>query len=96
MAGGTERLLYGRAKRRPHFATISAGPAAGSTRLKPPAGRFCVPPSLARPKRVFVNCHYCGYQPAGDVPEDGLCPKCLGHSWERFTLPEPLVPAHMK
>lgn len=58
--------------------------------------RFRVPPSLARPKRIFVNCHYCGYQPAGDVPENGVCPKCLGHSWERFTLAEPLVPAHMK
>ena len=59
------------------------------------ADRFPVPPSQAMPKRVFVLCHYCGYGP-NDVPPGGLCPKCGGHSWERFALAEPLVPAHMK
>jgi hypothetical protein len=48
------------------------------------------------PKRVFVLCHYCGYTPPGDVPRDGICPKCRGSSWERFALSERLVPAHMK
>ncbi len=77
----------GRRRRgQPHFA--QRGPGDG--------GRFPVPPSLSRPKRVFVICHYCGYGPDGDVPGDGLCPKCGGHSWERFALPEPLVPPHMK
>ena len=59
--------------------------------------RFRVPPSLSRPKRVFVNCHYCGYSPPGGViPQSGICPKCGRSSWDRFALPEPLVPKHMK
>lgn len=58
--------------------------------------RFAVPPSLAMPKRVFVICHYCGYGPDGEVPIDGVCPKCGGHSWERFAISEHLVPKHMK
>lgn len=45
-----------------------------------------VPPSIAGQKRVFVTCHYCGYSPS-NVPPGGVCPKCTGHSWERFTLP---------
>ncbi|MDY7010882.1 MAG: hypothetical protein SVV80_09055 [Planctomycetota bacterium] len=58
---------------------------------------FRVPPSEARPKRVFVNCHYCGYAPAhGLIPKTGLCPKCGSMSWDRFALAEPLVPKHMK
>jgi len=60
------------------------------------AEEFRVPPSQARPKRVFILCHYCGYGPDGDVPESGACPKCGRYSWERFALPEPLVPDHMK
>jgi len=48
------------------------------------------------PKRLFVICHYCGFDPDGGVPADGACPKCGGHSWERFALAEPLVPEHMK
>jgi rubrerythrin len=60
------------------------------------AVRFWVPPSQAMPKRVFLICHYCGYSPKGDVPESGSCPKCGGFSWERFALPEPLIPEHMK
>ena len=48
------------------------------------------------PKRVFVICHYCGDTPDGGVPDTGVCPKCLCSSWERFALPEPLIPAHMK
>ena len=57
--------------------------------------RFPVPPSLAQPKRMFLACHYCAYDPAV-IPEGGICPKCRGSSWERFILPEPLIPAHMK
>ncbi len=57
---------------------------------------FRVPPSEARPKRVFVLCHYCGFSPPEGVPESGTCPKCGGSSWERYTLAEPLVPRHMK
>ena len=72
---------------RPHFAE---GP---STRT---AMRFRVPPSLSMPKRLFVICHYCGYDPEQGIPADGACPKCGGHSWERFALAEPLVPEHMK
>ncbi|HET6427861.1 MAG TPA: hypothetical protein VFJ30_05600 [Phycisphaerae bacterium] len=45
---------------------------------------------------MFILCHYCGYGPDGDVPESGACPKCGRYSWERFALPEPLVPDHMK
>ena len=74
-------------RRRPHFAREDA---VGG------GDRFAVPPSLSMPKRVFVICHYCGYGPDGDVPSEGLCPKCGGHSWERFALAEPLVPKHMK
>jgi len=47
---------------------------------------FAVPPSLARPKRVFLCCHYCGYSPAR-LPPGAVCPKCGGHSWERYALP---------
>ena len=58
--------------------------------------RFRVPPSLSRPKRMYLNCPYCGFEPPNDLPPLGLCPKCGGHSWERFTLAEALVPEHMK
>lgn len=58
--------------------------------------RFRVPPSLARPKRMFIWCRACSYSPPGDVPVGGVCPKCGGGAWERFCLPEPLVPEHMK
>ena len=74
-------------KRKPHFAS------GGATAACEP---FRVPPSQAMPKRVFVICHYCGYSPEGDVPESGSCPKCGRFSWERYALPEPLVPEHMK
>lgn len=52
---------------------------------------FRVPPSLAGAKRVFIACHYCGYSPA-EVPIGETCPKCGGHSWERFALSARLVP----
>jgi rubrerythrin len=52
---------------------------------------FRVPPSLAGPKRVFVACHYCGYGPSV-VPADEVCPKCGGHSWERYALSTRLLP----
>lgn len=55
-----------------------------------------MPPSDSMPKRVFILCHYCSYDPPGDVPESGVCPKCGGSSWERYALAEPLVPSHMK
>jgi len=55
------------------------------------AARFRVPPSQAGPKRVFLNCHYCGYEPSV-VPDSGVCPKCGGHSWERFTVSARLLP----
>jgi primosomal protein N' len=47
------------------------------------------------PKRVFMICHYCGFDPPA-VPPTGVCPKCGQSSWERFALPEPLIPPHMK
>ena len=56
---------------------------------------FRVPPSLAGPKRVFVSCHYCGYGPP-TVPASGVCPKCGGHSWERYALSARLVPKGYK
>ena len=74
-------------KGRPHFAE---GPSTPATL------RFRVPPSLSMPKRLFVICHYCGYDPDEGIPANGACPKCGGHSWERFALAEPLVPDHMK
>ena len=52
---------------------------------------FRVPPSLAGPKCVFLTCHYCGYDPPV-VPTNGMCPKCGGHSWERYALSARLVP----
>ncbi len=52
---------------------------------------FRVPPSLAGPKRVFLTCHYCGYD-TPTVPPKGVCPKCGGHSWERYALSARLVP----
>ena len=52
-----------------------------------------VPPSLAGQKRVFVTCHYCGYSPS-QVPPGGVCPKCTGHSWERFALPKRILEKH--
>jgi len=57
----------------------------------PDAGRFRVPPSLSRPKRVFVCCRGCGGE-VPDVPADGVCPKCGGHSWERYALSVHLLP----
>ena len=85
MAGrANRRRKVGRvSRRRPHFAR-------GQT------VEFRVPPSDSMPKRVFVLCHYCGFTPSGDVPGDGVCPKCGGSSWERYALAEALVPAHMK
>lgn len=52
---------------------------------------FRVPPSLAGPKTVFLSCHYCGYGAAA-VPDDGVCPKCKGHSWERWAVSSRLLP----
>ena len=56
--------------------------------------RFRVNPSDAGPKKVFLNCHYCGFA-AETVPISGACPKCGGSSWERFALSAKLVPEHM-
>ncbi len=79
----------------------AAGTAArgGRGSLPPPAGgrrrreedRFRVPPSLATPKKVFLCCPACGYDP-DILPESGVCPKCGGHSWERYTLSRRLLP----
>lgn len=55
------------------------------------AEHFRVPPSLAGPKVVFLWCRACGYAPA-TVPPGGVCPKCGGHSWERYALSARLVP----
>ena len=52
--------------------------------------RPAVPPSLSRPKKVFVTCHYCAYSPSV-IPEDGLCPKCGGYSWQRYALSRQLL-----
>jgi len=71
----------------PHFA---------SGRRVDQAADFPVPPSQAMPKRVFLICHYCGFSPPDGVPASGACPKCGRYSWERFALPEPLIPQHMK
>jgi rubrerythrin len=57
--------------------------------------RFRIEPSKARPKKIFLNCHYCGYSPDA-VPAGGSCPKCGGRSWERFALARPLIPRHMQ
>ena len=56
-----------------------------------------VPHSQAQPKRVFLGCHYCGYAPPkGVIPKDRRCPKCNGHSWERWALALSLVPEYMR
>jgi rubrerythrin len=65
----------------------------GRRRESDEASAFRVPPSQAGPKKVFLNCHYCGYEP-GVVPADGACPKCGGHSWERYAISTRLLPAH--
>ena len=57
--------------------------------------RFRVAPSDSASKKVLVNCHYCGYSPAGGVPLSGMCPKCRGSSWERFTICRRLLPKTM-
>jgi len=57
--------------------------------------RFRVAPSNSMPKKVFVNCHYCGYSPGNGIPASGLCPKCGGSSWERFALAKRLIPPNM-
>jgi rubrerythrin len=51
---------------------------------------FPIPPSATRPKVVFLNCHYCGYSPE-QVPQNETCPKCGGHSWDRFYISAKLV-----
>ena len=56
---------------------------------------FRVQPNKAKPKKVFLDCHYCGYSPPDGIPIDGGCPKCGGSSWDRFALARNLVPAHM-
>ena len=58
------------------------------TPFRPPR----VPPSQAGRKKVFLICHYCGYEPPR-VPASGRCPKCGGYSWERFAVPRRLLPA---
>lgn len=57
--------------------------------------RFRVPPSDSGPKKVFIDCHYCGYTPTDMATLRGPCPKCGGSSWERFAKHVKLVPAHM-
>lgn len=57
--------------------------------------RFRVAPSKAGQKRIFVNCHYCGYTPPEDAVLTKPCPKCGGHTWERFAMHVKMVPAHM-
>lgn len=57
--------------------------------------RFRVAPSDAGLKRVFVDCHYCGYTPEDPLQIEGPCPKCGGHSWERFAKHVKMVPPHM-
>ena len=65
---------------------------AGPKGYRPREARdFPVPPSQARPKRVFLCCHYCGYSPPR-VPAGATCPKCGGPSWERYALPIKLLP----
>lgn len=54
-----------------------------------------VPPSLSGDKRVFVTCHYCGFSPSR-IPPGGVCPKCGGHSWERFALASKLLSSRKK
>ena len=61
----------------------------------PDEQRFRVPPSLSMPKCVFLCCPCCGYDPPA-VPDNGTCPKCGGHSWQRYTLSPRVLPGHDK
>ena len=61
----------------------------------PDEQRFRVPPSLSMPKRVFLCCPYCGYDPSV-IPDSGVCPKCGGHTWQRYTLSPRVLPGHNK
>lgn len=76
---------------RPRRRRLAVHPNSPTRRRGLGADQFPVPPSLSRPKRVFVNCHYCGYSPP-EVPPNGLCPKCGRYSWERFALSIKVLP----
>jgi len=85
-------MLCTRSSRRRRAARKSALPDLTTRRPAPKgAADFRVPPSEAGPKRVFLCCHYCSYDPP-TVPDNGTCPKCGGHSWERFTVSTKLLP----
>lgn len=56
---------------------------------------FRVDPSKATPKRVFLCCRSCGHE-VSVVPAGGACPKCGGHSWERYALARKLLPESMQ
>jgi len=56
---------------------------------------FRVEPSKSGAKKIFLNCHYCGYAPPEERPIRGGCPKCGSSSWDRFALAVRLVPRNM-
>jgi hypothetical protein len=38
-----------------------------------------------------LQCHTCGFERADDSDSSPRCPKCGGHSWERFASPGSLL-----
>jgi hypothetical protein len=51
--------------------------------------RFRAPAGMVGAEIVYLSCHYCAYGPA-EVPPAGRCPKCGGHSWDRYVRRFPL------
>jgi hypothetical protein len=62
-----------------------------------PVNRFATyDPYPPLPRRIIafaVQCHYCGFEPRDPFVHPSRCPKCHGHSWERFTRPRSLLAA---
>lgn len=38
-----------------------------------------------------LQCRTCGFEPLDAITPPPRCPKCSGHSWERFAFPRSLL-----
>ena len=49
-------------------------------------------PRSARQVDLYQTlCHYCGFEPENVIGPPESCPKCFGHSWDRFVIPGSIV-----